>query len=648
MLVGSRNREYDEASRELALNLYLKSRSAYLFMRNKLNLTLPHENSIINWTPIKNLQPGFKNECFHMLAKKISMLRQIDRENAILIVDEMKLRPELRYNSVLDQIDGFEDVDFFRTDKIGKSICLFIVKGMFSNWSFILNYFITENGMDGDCLSNIILENLRLLKHELGTIVRVISCDQGSANRKTFSTFEIVPEKPFFDFEDNKIFCMYDFPHLIKCLRNGLMTCDLTTADGIVSFKVLNELWERERYATTKMCPKLSRQHIEPKNFEKMRVKFATQLFSKTVQAAIRTIVGTGGFNNVSNEVAVATANFIEKIDKIFDCMNSCTLYSKNPYSCALQVDGIVINYIKEFILYFNSVKFTDPKKTVHFLTGFKITLNGVVQLAEEIFRSNSEIFFIMTNFLCQDKLENTFSILRQRGGYNKNPSVSEINYMLAKVITRKILLSTTVGNCETVEDDNVFQSVVDEEISPSNEVSLIVHETNDNSGNQDEISIQNTVMSYISENHDVLDSELPSLRYFLGYVASRVLPKLSCSSCNKSIRKSNEFLTAPTELFLFYKNYNKSTDFGKLVAPTEEFVNVSCKHVSIFKKMFKQKPETFEIRKVMREQCILSSPSWFIGACRLHRIELLDFILLILLRKHCIWMVEKVKSTKA
>lgn len=86
--------------------------------------------------------------------------------------------------------------------------------------------------------------------------------------------------------DNDKIYCMFDFPHLVKSLRNGWLKCDLKTSDGNASFQVIRELYEMEANATTKMCPKLTRQHIFPNSFEKMRVKFATQIFSKTVAAA--------------------------------------------------------------------------------------------------------------------------------------------------------------------------------------------------------------------------------------------------------------------------------------------------------------------------------------------------------------------------
>ena len=46
--------------------------------------------------------------------------------------------------------------------------------------------------------------------------------------------------------------------------------------DGTGSFQLIKELYEMEENAKTKRRPNLTRQHIYPNTFRKMRVKFAT------------------------------------------------------------------------------------------------------------------------------------------------------------------------------------------------------------------------------------------------------------------------------------------------------------------------------------------------------------------------------------
>lgn len=648
LLLKPRPKKYDELTKSLTQNIYYVSRNSYLFLKYKLKFNLPHESTILNWTPIKDLQPGFCNSGYNMFKKKCETLRQIDKENVVMLFDEASIREELRYNSRLDLIDGFEDEGFYRSDVLGQKVCVFMIKGIFSNFSLVLNYFISAKGLDGDCLGNIIIENIKELQ-KIGVFVKIIVCDQGSGNRKVFSVLGVTPAAPYFWFNETKIFCIYDFPHLLKSLRNNLLTSDLSTPDGIVSFKVLKELWELEQGASTRLCPKLSRQHLEPTHFEKMKVKLATQIFSKTVQAAIRAICHTEGFKKCSTDLALSTADFIKKIDKVFDCMNSQSLYGDNSYRSAIQIGNVPYEYIKEFLSYWEDVKFLDSKKQVHFLKGFKISLNAILQYVDETFNTESNNFFLMTRLVTQDKLENYFSILRQKGGYNRNPSVSEVNTIIARTMTRKLLSSSPAGNCEVLEDDNSFEATVESfavvdlqasrESRPPNATDL---ETSITEDTEFDCCILESPLD-----HQIPQNELASLRYFVGYVAFRILPRLNCDLCNKFVKTDGEELTSSTELFLFYKNYSTKTDFGSLKAPSEEFFNICREHVAVFRTVFEESPQLDGIKAHIVEKCKIKTPEWFSDPCSDHKNTLLDFLLLVLLRKHCLWRVQKKRWTK-
>ena len=64
-------------------------------------------------------------------------------------------------------------------------------------------------------------------------------------------------------------------------MRNSLINSDFDTPDGIVSFRPVKRLYEIEKLKTTRTCPKLTQKHIDPSSFDKMRVRYAVQVFSK-------------------------------------------------------------------------------------------------------------------------------------------------------------------------------------------------------------------------------------------------------------------------------------------------------------------------------------------------------------------------------
>jgi hypothetical protein len=70
-----------------------------------------------------------------------------------------------------------------------------------------------------------------------------------------------------------------------------------------------------------------------------MRVKLAVQVFSHSMSSAIRTCTETG---QLHSKTAFDTADFIEFVNNLFDCLNSRPLFSHKQYNTALNHSGIV------------------------------------------------------------------------------------------------------------------------------------------------------------------------------------------------------------------------------------------------------------------------------------------------------------------
>lgn len=73
-----------------------------------------------------------------------------------------------------------------------------------------------------------------------------------------------------------------------------------------------------------------------------MSVKLAAQIFSHSMASAIRTCIST---TELKSNTASDTADFVDFMDKLFDCLNSRNIFSKNPYNCALTDFGIVKSF---------------------------------------------------------------------------------------------------------------------------------------------------------------------------------------------------------------------------------------------------------------------------------------------------------------
>lgn len=653
MLVKSKNVriQWDQEEKTVAQNIFYRSQSGYNFLREGLLLNLPHKASLYRWSPVKNLQPGIENTALQFLKNKVNEMN-INCREAVLVFDEIAIRRELHYNEVLDLIDGVEDLGFQRNGAIGKQVCVFMVRGLIENWKSILNYFVTETNIKGASLNLLIHENLELCC-KLGLNIRAIVCDQGSNNRNCFSQLGVTVENPYFIFREINVYCLFDFPHLIKSLRNVFIKSDIITPHGIVSFDVIRELWELEKFSVTKMCPKLTEKHIYPNDFDKMRVKYATQTFSKSVSAGVKTLTEMKKFKKNSFEIAQATSSFIKKIDTIFDCMNSGSLYDKNIYRQALKNDNNVFNYIKEFLTYFKKIRLKNKTK-VYCLKGIQQTLNGTLQLSANLFSSNPDVNFLLTKRLNQDLVENLFSQVRAKGGNNRKPSLYEINFLLAKIISSNLFQFSKTSNCE--EDNEPMLEINIQEEHTYEKVTNLVYADSD-------IDIQNMLREIDSNHYQIFEeevisnlniaTELPSMRYFIGYVLFKVLSKINCVECSDLMRKKDEVLTCPSELLIFAKNYSENSDFGNLFAPSDLIFKICKLHILIFDHFFKTKKEIRFIKNIIIEHCILATEkeneTWFKkeGSCYNHKIKILDFLILILIRKHCSWAIPKAARTK-
>lgn len=110
---------------------------------------------------------------------------------------------------------------------------------------------------------------------------------------------------------------MFDVPHLLKSTRNNFFKYQLTFLNSTTSKKNLVDFYKTDQ-GLNRLAPKLTEIHINPGPFQKMKVKYAYQIFSNTVAAGMK-CVQDGTLPLTAN----TTISFIEHMDKLFDLLNS-------------------------------------------------------------------------------------------------------------------------------------------------------------------------------------------------------------------------------------------------------------------------------------------------------------------------------------
>lgn len=180
---------------------------------------------------------------------------------------------------------------------------------------------------------------------------------------------------------------------------------------------------------------KITPAHLNPNPFQKMNCKLAIQLLSYSVSAAIRTCIATG---EIKSSTAINTASFI--VNKMFDSSNSKHLYDPNPNRRPICNRNLQImeNLEKANKLFENTEKICHKTKKTSIppcFIGIMWTTTAIQQLYEAEKLEVTEVsspkkdYFLLTNRLTQDALENLFSIIRQKNGYVENKSYKCILY---------------------------------------------------------------------------------------------------------------------------------------------------------------------------------------------------------------------------
>lgn len=196
-----------------------------------------------------------------------------------------------------------------------------------------------------------------------------------------------------------------------------------------------------------------------------------------------------------------------------------------------------------------------------------------------------------MTNRLNQDVLENLFSIFRQKGGYNRNPTSRVIRTSFRSTAIYSLVCTSKGTNCEQNLDDTIHtnnqQSSItcsDNNIDLSDTVSLSSLSSNDshNNLNKDNEKVEVTL-------------EECTVVYFAGYLAHICLNNFNCNSCKLQLI-TNTDINNKDQLFLINKNFENIKTNG-LKPPSKKLVELVICAIDIFEDKFGK----FNIKKILK-----------------------------------------------
>ena len=211
----------------------------------------------------------------------------------------------------------------------------------------------------------------------------------------------------------------------------------------MAQWKDIKAFYDKDRELSIRTAPKLTDRHICPSNFEKMKVKYATQILSHTVAASLCMYVSVGAIS----PSAIGTAEFLSKFDALFDCVNSSTIKSTKELKCALTNTTSHLSFLKEMYNFIAKLKVFDGNVDVtgriRCLKGWLVSINAITLIWTHL-QEKHAFKFLLTRRLNTDPLENFFGSIRQQGGNSDSPTPIQFTRTFSNLLIFSKLMNPT------------------------------------------------------------------------------------------------------------------------------------------------------------------------------------------------------------
>lgn len=422
----------------MAFAIFKQSPKCYLRLLSKI-LTLPCKRTLMKHSALVRFEAGINPNLMTFLSDVVSEMNETEKI-VTLGWDEMALNAHLDYCSVKDYIDGFVDDGKKTTDEFATHALVFMVRGVDKSYKQPISYFFTQN-ISKDELAELITLVIEAVM-DIGLIVVGSVCDAVSTNLSAVRTLmdpKLARLPKFclnlleYQIRDNSIIHYFDPPHLIKTVRNNMLTKDLyhcvamkkcfgkstdqilwnnqNKAERVASWDDVTEFYGYSQKGINQLLPKITDEHIQP-NKKKMKVSVAVQVFSKTFGTTMR-------FCSEKKQLPwdfTGTADILIFFNEVFDSLNGGGEASvKNSLKGTIHRQSYHFtfwNYAVDMIKKMRFVpKNPESQERSRVLNDYVLTINGLAELTKRLF--DLKIEFVSIRMMTQDALENFFGGIR-------------------------------------------------------------------------------------------------------------------------------------------------------------------------------------------------------------------------------------------
>lgn len=215
--------------------LKMKSNAAYKHLRNNKILPLPSASTIRKLISSSNCHFGFNELALENIGNALKDYKAGDPAVfGCLMWDEVHLVKGVKFDALRRVWDGivnygseFPDIP---SDALADHALVLIFRPYQLPWIQPIASFATKGAASSQVLQSIVMKAITSL-HSRGAIVKNVVCDGHQSNKGAFKLLGVTANdqknvKPYFIHPMDpkiKIWCLFDVPHLLKCVRNHLM-----------------------------------------------------------------------------------------------------------------------------------------------------------------------------------------------------------------------------------------------------------------------------------------------------------------------------------------------------------------------------------------------------------------------------------------
>ena len=328
---------------------------------------------------------------------------------------------------------------------------------------------------------------------------------------------------------------------MLKLVRNVLGdTRKLENGNGDwIMWDFFVKLHDLQEYEGMHLSNKLRRAHVYFLK-QKMKVRLAAQLFSKSIAHSLRICKDDLKLSSFVN--CGATIEFIEIINDLFDILNSRNLKNYG-FKRALNSENKeeIFQKLDEIVEYFKNLKFRNGgsiiKSRKNGFIGFLICIESLKNTYEQLCENSSLLKYILTYKISQDHLETLFSCIRSHWGHNNNPTVQQFSSVYKKILLHTEFRAAETGNCISLEHISILHISVrgvyvqwENIINASCEMYRACN--NIKNSNWIEACDSSQIHSYVPNILQITEFSKRVIAYMAGFVVKHLKSKLHCESC--------------------------------------------------------------------------------------------------------------------